>query len=406
MPLTLSKKFELSSSHRLFIESLSDQENFALFGKESWGRHGHGHNYEAYFVFNGPVDPKTGMMINVTEIKEKIKKHLYPRYDHRFLNSDTSPFNSLLPTAENIARQMLTEAIPLFAASKATPAVCHLIESPAKEVTAYSNGQTESHYWLDFSSARVTRSPHLTDEENYKLFGVAASPSGHGHHYRLRATFKGEVDPVKGMIIPDQKVFTILKEIFELFDHKNISVDIPAFQSLPSTTETIAKYIFEQLSSNLPLARLKLYENDNFFVEYNQAKKMTMAIRDNIHAAHRLHSNMLNESENIEIFDVCNNQSGHGHNYQLETTITGTYDRHTGTLFDLGELMKIVRDQLEPWDYKHLNLDTNDFAGLVPTGENIINILWGKLTPKLGEQLVRLRLWETANNRFTLRNNH
>lgn len=404
MYLTLSKKFELSSSHRLYRDDLSQEQNFDLFGKESWGEYGHGHNYEAYFIFEGPVDPKTGMMINVTGIKKEIKNHLYPRYDHRYLNSDTKPFDKILPTAENIAARMLAEAIPLFESSSATPVACHLIESENKEATAYSNGQTESHYWIDFSAARVTRSPNLSDTENKKLFGVAANPGGHGHHYRLRITLNGEIDSINGMIFPDKKVNDKLNEIFELFDHKNISVDLPEFQSRPTTTETLAKFIFEKLSGELPLVRIKLYENDNFLIEYNRQDEMTMTVRDIFHAAHRLHSEQLDQSKNIEIFDVCNNLRGHGHNYTLETTISGIYDPHSGTLYDLGELINKVRATLDEYDYKHLNLDTDDFKDLVPTGENIINILWQKLSTKL--ELSRLRLWETPNNRFTLRNNH
>lgn len=405
MYLTLSKKFELSSSHRLYLNNLSEEENFALYGKESWGEYGHGHNYEAFFAFNGPIDKDSGMMINVTEIKKEIKQHLYPRYDHRYLNNDTPPFDRIVPTAENVASQMLSEATPLFENSPAQPVVCHLVQSPNKEATAYANGRVESHYRIDFSSARVTRSPYLSDEENQKLFGIAASPSGHGHHYSLRVTLEGAVDSTNGMIVPDQEVYQNLNQIFDLFDHKNISADIPDFKDIPTTTESMAKLIFEKLSGQLPIARIKLYENDNFYIEYNKANKMTMTIRDNFYAAHRLHSQSLSSDQNLKIFDVCNNLDGHGHNYYLETTVTGVYDSHSGTLFDLGELLKISHDALKPWNYKHLNFDTDDFDGLVPTGENIINVLWQKLTPVLGEQLDRLRLWETVNNRFTLRRN-
>ena len=67
------------------------------------------------------------------------------------------------------------------------------------------------------------------------------------------------------------------------------------------------------------------------------------------------------------------------------------------------KLITTVRDVITPWDFHHLNLDTDDFKGKVTTGENIIEVLWHKLNPKLDSRLTRLRLWETENNRFSLR---
>jgi len=110
MYLTISKRFEISSSHRLYLDKWSEKENYDFFGRESGGIHGHGHNFEIIFVFHGPVNDQNGMMINVTIIKEKIKKIIDARYDHKFLNLDTPPFDKLLPTPENLASQLLKEA--------------------------------------------------------------------------------------------------------------------------------------------------------------------------------------------------------------------------------------------------------------------------------------------------------
>ena len=55
------------------------------------------------------------------------------------------------------------------------------------------------------------------------------------------------------------------------------------------------------------------------------------------------------------------------------------------------------------WDNRHLDLEAEEFRGTPSTGENIVTKLWGKLDYRLAHRLVRLRLWETKNNRFTLR---
>src|SRR5207247_10517238 len=65
-----------------------------------------GRNYTAYFVFTGPVNATTGMLINISEIKERAGKVVRERFDHKFLNKDNSSFRDIVPTAENIARQL------------------------------------------------------------------------------------------------------------------------------------------------------------------------------------------------------------------------------------------------------------------------------------------------------------
>jgi 6-pyruvoyltetrahydropterin/6-carboxytetrahydropterin synthase len=111
----------------------------------------------------------------------------------------------------------------------------------------------------------------------------------------------------------------------------------------------------------------------------------------------------LSETQNISLFGKCSNPLGHGHLYEAEATIGGPYDERSGTLYNFGEMQNALRESLGPWDNKHLDLETDDFRKMPSTGENIVRKLWDRLNPQLNERLVRLRLWETANNRFTLR---
>ena len=106
MLLTVSKRLEFSASRRLHAANWSDNENLAAFGPETNARYGSGRNYVAYFVFTGPVDPATGMLINISEIKERAGRIVRQRFDHKFLNEDNPCFRAVPPTAENIARQL------------------------------------------------------------------------------------------------------------------------------------------------------------------------------------------------------------------------------------------------------------------------------------------------------------
>ena len=162
MLLTVSKRLEFSASRRLHVAGWTEKENATAFGPETNARYGSGRNYIAYFVFTGPVDPATGMLINISEIKERAGKVLRDGFDHKFLNQDNPSFREVPPTAENVARQLYCDVAPLFSDAGAKLSVCHLTESPERSATYYFNGACEANYWFEFSAARRTMSPHLS----------------------------------------------------------------------------------------------------------------------------------------------------------------------------------------------------------------------------------------------------
>ena len=403
MYISLSKRFEFCASHRCFVPDWSDEQNYSFFGDEAKGNFGHGHNYTAFFVFHGKVDPKTGIMVNFFTIKQKINTLLESRFDHKHLNIDTPPFDRIVSTPENLAKQLLTESFSLFSAESAKPVVCHLRESSDDSATAYASRRVEKDLWLDFSAARRTHSPHLSEEENFQMFGQAASLSGHGHSYRLRVTLEGELTGQAGMIYPLQPGREVLLRLHSELDHRNLNCDLPDLRGIPITTEILARFIWDRLKGNLPLGRVKLYENPDFFIEYHGDNRFMMGITGEFRAAHRLNSQHLSEQDNKHIYGKCNNPNGHGHQYQVECTVGGEFDERSGTLHDLARVNRILSSTLAEWHYKHLELETEDFKNTPSTGENIVQTLWKKLDPKFNRDLYRLRIWETPNNRITLR---
>ena len=403
MLLTVSKRLEFSASRRLHVAKWSDNENLAVFGPETKARHGSGRNYAAYFVFTGPVDPATGMLINISEIKERSSRIVRQRFDHKFLNADNPSFRDVLPTAENIARQLYIDVAPLFSDDSAKLVACHLTESPERSATFYSNGACEANYWFEFSAARKTMSPHLSAEENARLFGSATSI--HGHNYRVRLTYRS-TNPFSAHDLPLVRYDAIdacLHALQEELDHRYLNEDIPGLVDRPVTTESLCGYIFRRASSMTPLDRVRLHERSDFFAEVWENRAVFLGMRMAFYAAHRLCAATLSNAENAKLYGKCNNPLGHGHGYLTEATIGGDYDERSGTLSDFVAFRKAIQESLEPWRDRHLDLETDDFRNAPSTGENIVRALWPKIDNRLNQQLVRLRLWETANNRFTLR---
>src|SRR5262249_54043883 len=179
--------------------------------------------------------------------------------------------------------------------------------------------------------------------------------------------------------------------------------DVAGLANRPITTESLANYIYQRANAVTPLNRVRLHETTDFFAETWKDRAVFLGMRMGFFAAHRLCAATLSDDENARLYGKCNNPLGHGHGYLTETTIGGEYDERSGTLYDFVALRRAIQESLEPWQDRHLDMETENFRNAPSTGENIVRALWPKSDHRLSQRLVRLRLWETANNRFTLR---
>lgn len=101
MRISIYRKGHFNAAHRLFIPTWSEQKNLDTFGKCA-NPHYHGHNYDMEVKVTGEVDPETGMLINLKDLKQVIKKHVEDKFDHRNLNEEFEEFRDVVPTAENL----------------------------------------------------------------------------------------------------------------------------------------------------------------------------------------------------------------------------------------------------------------------------------------------------------------
>ncbi len=99
--MLITRKFHFSASHRVFNPKLSDDENLKIFGKCS-NPNGHGHNYVMEVTVSGEIDPNTGFVMDLTELKNIVEKHIIEKVDHKNLNVDVDFMNDVLPSTENL----------------------------------------------------------------------------------------------------------------------------------------------------------------------------------------------------------------------------------------------------------------------------------------------------------------
>jgi len=100
--ILLTRKAEFSSSHYYWNEKWSAEENARVFGKCA-NRNGHGHNYTLEVTVAGEIDPATGFVVDLKELKDVMEREVVSVYDHRHLNLEVPEFKQAQPTTENIA---------------------------------------------------------------------------------------------------------------------------------------------------------------------------------------------------------------------------------------------------------------------------------------------------------------
>jgi 6-pyruvoyltetrahydropterin/6-carboxytetrahydropterin synthase len=100
--IRITRRVEFSASHIYHNPAFSADENRRIFGKCN-NPHGHGHNYTLEVTIAGEPDPKTGMVLDLKELKEILQKEIVDRMDHRHLNYEVPELAEKIPTCENVA---------------------------------------------------------------------------------------------------------------------------------------------------------------------------------------------------------------------------------------------------------------------------------------------------------------
>lgn len=105
MMVYLTRRYRFSAAHRLHNEALSPEQNARLYGKCN-NPYGHGHNYTVEVTVRGPIDPATGMLMDLGLLDRMVEQEVLERFDHTHLNLDVANFQGKVPTTENLCLEI------------------------------------------------------------------------------------------------------------------------------------------------------------------------------------------------------------------------------------------------------------------------------------------------------------
>ena len=130
-----------------------------------------------------------------------------------------------------------------------------------------------------FNAAHKLYREDWSDEKNWEVFGKCSNKNWHGHNFSIWVTVKGNVSEDTGFVMNLKDLSVIIKElVVEPLDHMNLNLDVPFLQGMLPSTENMAIEIWELIKKPIQeaggeLAKIKLVETENNFVEYYGGKE-------------------------------------------------------------------------------------------------------------------------------------
>jgi 6-pyruvoyltetrahydropterin/6-carboxytetrahydropterin synthase len=232
---------------------------------------------------------------------------------------------------------------------------------------------------------------------------------GLGRYYELDVTCRGQADAQTGYFINikliDQAVLKhALPCIHRALTGADGSPDVPIGQLMREMLAALQP----ALRHSVVCIELGLTPTYKIALRSHDMDHVLIRQRYEFSAAHRLHVPGLSDQENRDIFGKCNNPAGHGHNYRLQVVVRLPIDPD-GRTADIEQVDALVnRHAIEQLDHKHLNTDVPQFAGLNPSVENIVKVIWDMLVNQFGPlgpgaALDELSVWETSKTVCTYR---
>ena len=243
----LTKRIEFAAAHRYIKAEWDEAKNRAVFGL-CYNPPAHGHNYMVEVTVVGEVDPKTGMVVNLFDLK-RILLHVLEEFDHKNLNLDMPYFEGRIPTSENLARVLWSKLDTQKSIGTLYAIRLYEDEDLYADVTAEAG--------LDVAS--VTRRYSFT----------AVQGGRPGPEWDCFVTVHGTIDPVTGMVTDIGALNRLVQEkVVQAFDRHDLH---QALGTQTVTGEQLAEHIWNQLVPALSSGRLsnvRLVQSRDLSFEY------------------------------------------------------------------------------------------------------------------------------------------
>lgn len=244
----LTKRIEFAAAHRYIKPEWDEAKNRAVFGP-CYNAPAHGHNYMLEVTVSGEVDPKTGMVINLFDLKQVLLA-VIEEFDHMNFNLDLPYFRDRIPTSENIARVLWTKLAAQSGIGTLDTIRLYEDEDLYAEITATGG--------LDV--AGVTRRYSFT----------ALLDGRQGHTWDCFVSVHGAIDPVTGMVTDIGALDRLVQEqVLRVLDRQDLR---EVLQAASISGAHLAEFIWNAMVSRLSsgaLKNIRVVQSRDLSFDYN-----------------------------------------------------------------------------------------------------------------------------------------
>ena len=208
---------------------------------------GFGHNYSIKAVWQGEIDPLTGMIVNLMDI-DHVLNELVEKFDHYNLNVDVAEFQDKIPTLEHFTFYLWSELQKKSQELTAKLERITVNSSPDWTVECI-DGQTLilwRHWW--FSAFHRLYSKNLSDKENDTIYSKCSRSGGHGHDYPVSLGILCRNLPTSGWIISRDLLNQMVDKWKSSLHGKNLNLMI---EGKVPTSENLIQYLSELIKKDL-----------------------------------------------------------------------------------------------------------------------------------------------------------
>lgn len=247
-PVLLTKRIEFAAAHRYLRPEWYEAKNRAVFGP-CYNPPAHGHNYMLEVTVSGEVDAKTGMVINLFDLK-RVLLQVIEEFDHKNLNLDMPYFKDRIPTSENIARVLWAKLETQRDIGRLDRIRLYEDEDLYADVTAADEPD----------SAEVTRRYSFT----------AVQEDHEGHEWDCFVTVRGRIDPTTGMVTDIGALDRLAQDrIVKAFDRRDLRL---VLGTKTVSGEQLTGYVWRQLTSGISsgkLVNVRLVQSRDLAFDYS-----------------------------------------------------------------------------------------------------------------------------------------
>jgi 6-pyruvoyltetrahydropterin/6-carboxytetrahydropterin synthase len=242
-------------------------------GRNSFASNPPGEGLAIYFSLwveiAGKINPDTGFVINVIEIDRLVRERAVPIFGgyirEKFLNKSAISFDNLAEFLKN-TWQVLETGFPdgqvKSLALELSPFRKIAIETQKAKTMIISEK-------FEFAATHTLWNEKFSKEENFRIFGKCANPTGHGHNYVLEVCMN--IVREQGWIGIGEMERIVDENVIAIVDHKNLNVDVAEFSKTVPTVENIAVFAWKRLDDKLGPNALKcinVWETDKTYCSY------------------------------------------------------------------------------------------------------------------------------------------